>query len=136
VNKYTHDRASVRFRLLGVAPLVAAIMAAATPSTSVTLRGRVTEMTTGRGVHWANVTVLVPGSGAGAVTDSLGAYSVTFSPPQGSDSVRVRVRRIGYMSKVITLALKGRDDIVADAALTVDARPSDCTMLILSVEKK
>ena len=69
-----------------------------------TVRGRVTDAATGRGLPDAQV--VVTGTRAGALTDASGAYTIT-AVPTGARSVTVR--RIGYLpsTKATTVATGG-----------------------------
>src|SRR3954466_15914148 len=96
--------------------LFATPYAAIAQSTTATLRGRVTDASTHRGIADAQVTIA--GTRLGATTTEDGAY-VLNAVPTGARTLDVR--RIGYQPMSRALTVNAGDNTVPEIALTVSA---------------
>src|SRR5712671_1808938 len=82
------------------------------------LHGRVSDATTGNPI--AGAAINVTESRSSAITDAMGQYRLVIENTP-ADTLRVVVRRVGYMAETSAIAVMGRSEIVADFGLRLSS---------------
>jgi TonB-dependent SusC/RagA subfamily outer membrane receptor len=99
--------------LLSLVP--AAVSAQGSPATG-TVRGRVTDAGTGRGLPEAQVSVV--GTRLGAITGANGEYTIVAVPAGARE---IAIRRLGYSQATVSTTVTAGGTATVDAALRVSA---------------
>jgi Ca-activated chloride channel family protein len=87
-------------------------------SSTITIRGRVTDSTTHKPLAGASVVIVETNATAGTAAD--GTYQLRFTPPPGASRVSLRVRRIGYAPQMRSIDVSIATAITADFSLRQD----------------
>jgi len=95
---------------------------------AVTIHGRVTDASTGKGL--AAASVVIPAIREGSMTDSAGYYAIHSSAIAATGTVMIVARRIGYVSSNTSIIVAGRGDVTANFSLT--RAPSELDEVIVT----
>jgi Ca-activated chloride channel family protein len=86
------------------------------PPSVVAIHGRVTDASRGNGI--AGASIVIPELNLRAQTDSAGRYNFRSTGLAANGTVTIEARRIGYVARNVSVAIRGRTDITLDIALS------------------
>jgi Ca-activated chloride channel family protein len=89
------------------------------------VHGRVSDAATGNPIAGASINATE--SRSSAMSDAMGQYRLVIEKAP-ADTLRVVVRRIGYMAATSSIAVKGRSEIVADFGLRLSSVSLDAVV--------